>query len=71
MNIDDKNIGLIVERVVERLIKDLMTGSQGSVGVGLAPEVQGRGVFETVDQAAAAARRAFEEFRDCSLETRH
>ncbi len=71
MNINDRQIGMIVERVVERLGKEL--GGPAPLAQApprQAPDAQGRGVFETVDQAATAARRAFEEWRECSLETR-
>jgi aldehyde dehydrogenase len=72
MNLDEKQIGRIVERVVDRLGADVLSGAARPVaGPRSTSNGSGRGVFETVDSAVAAARRSFEEFRDCSLETRH
>lgn len=75
MSMDERDIGQIVERVVQRLNKDLGPGG-GAVGRPQAAPVRrpnlvsGRGVFETVDQAAAAAHRAFDEYREVSLDTK-
>lgn len=67
MKISDRQIGMIVERVVERLGAD--SGPSLAAPV-VTSSASGRGIFETVDEAAHAARRAFEELRECSLETR-
>lgn len=67
MKISDRQIGMIVERVVERLGADSSPSLAAPVVTSAA---SGRGIFETVDEAAHAARRAFEELRECSLETR-
>jgi acyl-CoA reductase-like NAD-dependent aldehyde dehydrogenase len=66
MNLDEKQIGRIVERVVDRLAGGVVS-SPGPRATGTG---SGRGIFETVEKAVPAARRAFEEFRECSLETR-
>jgi acyl-CoA reductase-like NAD-dependent aldehyde dehydrogenase len=63
MKLGDHQIHQIVERVVERLSKESSQTSpldgQGS-----------RGIFENISESISAAKRAFEELNQCSLETR-
>ena len=62
--LDEKTISAIVEEVLNKL------KSEG-VGVSSAPSGSGAGgAFASVDQAVAAAEKAFEGLRDVSLETR-
>lgn len=74
MKLDEREIGTIVERVVERLGRELGGApAQAPTAASWAarPSSAGRGIFETVDQAAQAAGRAFEEFQELGLERRY
>jgi len=62
--LDEKTISAIVEEVLNKLKNE-------GVGVSPAPPASsGLGAFASVDQAVDAAERAFNRFRDVSLETR-
>jgi acyl-CoA reductase-like NAD-dependent aldehyde dehydrogenase len=63
MKLTDQQIGQIVERVVERLATEPSHAPPSH-------NTTGRGLFDTIDEAVLAARRSFEELRECSLETR-
>lgn len=82
MKLDERNIGLIVEKVVERLV-----GAGGGDGRS-APSAAGAatyaptwrynatgpgeaGIFETVDQAIDAATKSYQQLMDCPLKLRH
>ena len=67
---NDRQIDKIVDRVVERLSKDVAAPRAGYV---TAPSHQGHaghGVFSTVDDAMRAATKAFSEFQSLSLNAR-
>ncbi len=73
---NDRQIDKIVERVVQRLERDLKPGSS-SVAPLARPTAAGRhhghaghGIFSTVDDAMDAAQAAFEQLRDVPLEAR-
>ncbi len=76
MEIDERRIARIVEQVVSRLSTDPAPGGarapavlrhgRGSGGV----HTDGRGVHRSVDDAVAAARRAFEALQRISLDDR-
>ncbi len=66
IKLTNQQIGDIVERVVSRLGQD---ANATSVAQASTLSASGRGIFETVDEAARASRRAFEELRECSLDT--
>ena len=70
---NDRQIDQIVERVVQRLERDLKGGG-GAVARPTSASRHhghaGHGIFTNVDDAMNAAQRAFEELRECSLEGR-
>ena len=78
MKSNDPTVDQIVAMVVERLRKQGVAASPGAIeralagGIGAAPtmRVKRRGVFDDVDTAVAAARRAFERYEQMPLETR-
>ena len=63
--VDAGRIDAIVERVLQRLAKDADTAAASTFAPGA-----GGPVFETVDEAASAARQAFLDLQETSLETR-
>jgi acyl-CoA reductase-like NAD-dependent aldehyde dehydrogenase len=68
----DQRIEEIVSLVVDRLKKEgLSSGSAPSAHVAPAVHVRRRGVFDDVDSAVAAARKAFEQYEAMPLETRY
>jgi acyl-CoA reductase-like NAD-dependent aldehyde dehydrogenase len=76
VTLDARRIDSIVSRVLERLEREGAARSPSKdVSAGRARPRSGGGssrgpVFETVDEAASAARRAFQDLRDVPLETR-
>lgn len=78
---NERQIDQIVERVVQRLERDLSGGGSRATGAASAPVARpttgsryqghaGHGVFSTVDDAMVAAEKSFFEFRDVGLEQR-
>jgi acyl-CoA reductase-like NAD-dependent aldehyde dehydrogenase len=70
---NERQIDKIVERVVERLERDLKPGAAPTARPTTSSRREGHaghGIFSTVDDAVAAAERAFEELRDVPLEGR-
>jgi acyl-CoA reductase-like NAD-dependent aldehyde dehydrogenase len=73
MRPNDPSIDQIVSLVVDRLKKEGIGASKGAVAAALAApqvRVRRRGVFDDVDQAFSAARKAFEQYEAMPLETR-
>lgn len=70
MRPNDPRIDEIVSLVVDRLKKQ--ASPQGASPAAVAPAVhrRRRGVFDDVDAAVAAARKAFEQYEEMPLETR-
>lgn len=75
MRPSDQRIEEIVSLVVDRLKKEgLGSSSGGGNGASFAApavHVRRRGVFDDVDAAVAAARRAYEQYEQMPLATRH
>lgn len=75
MKLDERQIGAIVEKVVERLGRELSGGgSPAPSATASAPwrsSGGGRGIFETIEEATIAAGKAFEAFQEVSLDTRY
>ncbi len=75
MRPNDPRIEEIAALVVDRLKKQGVRaeGLSAAVAEAIAPVVQvrRRGVFDDVDSAVAAARKAFEQYNEMPLETRH
>ena len=70
---NDRQIDRIVERVVERLERDLKGAAPATARPTVGTRFQGHtghGIFTTVEDAAAAATKAFGDLSDCSLDTR-
>ncbi len=77
MKSNDPTVDQIVAMVVERLRKQGVTANAGAIERALAGavgapsvRVKRRGVFDDVDSAVAAARKAFERYEAMPLETR-
>ncbi len=71
MRPNDPNIEQIVSLVVDRLKKEGAGASKANIaGVAPAVHVRRRGVFDDVDGAFVAARKAFEQYEAMPLETR-
>ena len=76
MKSNDPTVDQIVAMVVERLRKQGVTASPGAIeralagGGAPAVRVKRRGVFDHVDTAVAAARRAYERYEQMPMETR-
>ncbi|MEI8258618.1 MAG: aldehyde dehydrogenase family protein [Deltaproteobacteria bacterium] len=71
MRPNDQRIEEIVSLVVDRLKKQgLPTGGAAGSAVAPAVHVRRRGVFDDVDSAVAAARKAFEQYEAMPLATR-
>ncbi len=73
---DERSINIIVDRVVQRLEKDLGPAKRptpsvaGHVASSGHEGSHGHGVFGSLDDAAKAAQKAFQEFQDVPLEGR-
>lgn len=72
MRPNDPRIDEIVSLVVDRLKKQSGGPAPAAPSGGVAPAVhrRRRGVFDDVDSAVAAARKAFEQYEEMPLETR-
>ena len=64
---NESQINRIVERVVDRLRSDVGNARPGYVSAPRHQGHAGHGVFETVDEAIAAAESAFAAFMDFPL----
>ncbi len=71
MRPNDQRIEEIVSLVVDRLKKQGLPASGAAGGVAPAVHVRRRGVFDDVDSAVAAARKAFEAYEAMPLATRY
>ncbi|OIP31653.1 MAG: aldehyde dehydrogenase EutE [Deltaproteobacteria bacterium CG2_30_63_29] len=76
MKLDERNIGLIVEKVVEKLVGDNRGGrapAQSSAPKSRPSTFRSRGdagIFENIDDAIKAAVQAQRDLSDCTLKTR-
>ena len=73
--LDDSEIQAIINRVKTRVAAGDIGGSTGQAiragdEVAAADETLGEGVFRTVDEAVAAAKRSFAQYRDLGLDRR-
>ena len=71
MRPNEPSIEQIVSLVVDRLTQEGHGAAKGASPVAPAVHIRRRGVFDDVESAVAAARKAYEQYEQMPLETRH